>query len=98
VIYHSIMYGQQLDPYSESFEQTIMRLQHFAARVSAAPLQETMVKARILLSSFVHNQAFIRSVDDVFLLAAIILVIALIPVFFLRKRRKISGRHTEMVD
>lgn len=90
IIYHSAMYGQQLNPYSESFNQTIMRLQQFSARVSGGTSGEALTKAKGLLVSFVQNQAFIQAVDDVFLLAAIILVAAVVPVFFLRKRKKIS--------
>jgi DHA2 family multidrug resistance protein len=94
IIYHSGIYGQQVDPNSESLKQTVLHLQHFVARVSGKALHEAALQAKILLGSFIRNQAFIRSVDDVFLLAAITLVVAVIPVFFLHKRKKIlSGKY-----
>ena len=97
-IYHSAIYGQQLNPYSESFKQTTTHLEHFAARVSGVPAHEAAMKAKILLGEFVHNQAFIRAVDDVFLLAAITLVVAIIPVFFLHKRGKLHGVGMKMTE
>jgi len=98
VIYHAATYGQQLNPNSPVYQQTAKHLQHFASRVSGGAIHEAMVKAQILLGSFIHNQAFIQSVDDVFLLAAITLVVAIFPVFFLHKRRKISGAKMEMME
>jgi len=98
IIYHAAIYGQQLNPNSPVYKQTVMHLQHFASHVSGGTIHETMVKAGILLGSFIRNQAFIQSVDDVFLLAAIILVAAIFPVFFLHKRRKISGAKMEMME
>ena len=91
VIYHSTIYGQQLDPLSETLKRTTLNLQYFAARVSGAAINEAALQAKILLGTFIHNQAFIQSVDDVFLLAAITLVASVIPVFFLRKARKMLG-------
>ena len=91
VIYHSAIYGQQLNPRSEIFNQTAMHLQHFATKASGGTAGEAMTKAKALIGSFIHNQSFIRAVDDVFLLAAIVLVAAVIPVFFLHKRPKMFG-------
>lgn len=91
IIYHSAIYGQQLNPDSETFNQTIMRLQHFAVRTTGGTAGEAMTKAKVLIGSFIRNQSFIRAVDDVFLLAAIVLVVAVIPVFFLHKRSKMHG-------
>ena len=98
IIYHAAIYGQQLNPNSPVYEQTVMHLQHFASHVSGGTIHEAMVKAGILLGSFIRNQAFIQSVDDVFLLAAIILIAAIFPVFFLHRRRKFSGAKMEMME
>jgi len=91
IIYHSAMYGQQLNPGSETFNQTAMHLQHFAIRATGGTAGEGMTKAKALIGSFVHNQSFIQAVDDVFLLAAMVLVAAVIPVFFLHRRPKMHG-------
>jgi DHA2 family multidrug resistance protein len=90
VIYHAGIYGQQADPNSASVKQTLLHLQHYVARVSGTAIHETGLQAKIILGSFIRNQAFISSVDDVFLLAAVTLVAAVIPIFFLRRRQKIQ--------
>jgi DHA2 family multidrug resistance protein len=98
IIYHSGIYGQQVGQNSESLKQTVMHLRHFVARVSGTAIHDAGLQAKILLGSFIHNQAFIRAVDDVFLLAAVTLIAAVIPVFFLRRRRKIQGEKIEIVE
>jgi DHA2 family multidrug resistance protein len=98
IIYHTGIYGQQVDPNSETLKQTVVYLQNFVSRVSGAAFHEAGLQAKILLGSFIHSQAFIQSVDDVFLLAAMTLVAAVIPVFFLHKRHKTPGENVEMVD
>jgi len=88
-IYHSAIFGEQTNPYSETTKEISMRLMHFASRVSGGSAGEAAGKAKGLLVSFIHSQAFIQSVDDVFLLAAIVLVASVVPVFFLRRHRKL---------
>ncbi len=88
VIYHAGIYGQQVEPNSESLQRTLLHLQHFVARVSGTAIHEAGLQAKIILGSFVRNQAFISSVDDVFLLAAVTLIAAVIPIFFLRRRQR----------
>jgi DHA2 family multidrug resistance protein len=98
VIYHSTIYGQQLDPLSETLKQTMLHIQYFAARVSGTAINEAALQAKIMLGTFIHNQAFIQAVDDVFLLAAITLVASVIPVFFLRKKRKMLGERVDQLE
>jgi DHA2 family multidrug resistance protein len=50
------------------------------------------------LGQFVGQQAFIQGVDDVFMLAAIIVLVSVIPVFFLRKRRKQDAKALAAMD
>jgi DHA2 family multidrug resistance protein len=90
IIYHSAIYGQQLNPTSETFNQTAMHLRQFAMHATGGTMGDAMTRARALIGSFIHNQSFIQAVDDVFLLAAIVLVAAVIPVFFLHRRPKMQ--------
>jgi DHA2 family multidrug resistance protein len=82
-LYHAELYGQQLDAHSPQFAETLRHLQAFAGRVSGGTVAETAAKAQALVVAFAQQQAFIQAVDDVFLVAAIILVIAMPPILFL---------------
>lgn len=86
-IFHSVTYGQQLSAYSDSFKQTILKLQNFAIQTTGGSYSEGLNKAKALIYTFVQNQAFIQAVDDVFLIAAVIVLFSVFPVFFLRIRK-----------
>jgi DHA2 family multidrug resistance protein len=92
-IFHAVAYGQQLDPYSESFRRTVLKLQGFATQSTGGSFSDALTKAKTLIFSFIQNQAFIRAVDDVFLIASIVALASLVPVFFLRnyKKKRRSG-------
>ena len=61
--------------------------------VTGGTFAQAATKANALIYMYVQNQAFISAIDDVFLLAGGIVLISVIPVFFLRsvKRKKEPG-------
>ncbi len=87
-IFHSVAYGQQLSAHSETFQQTISKLQQFALQSTGGSSSQSLNKAQALVLTFVQNQAFIQAVDDVFLIASIIVLASLVPVLFLRRYKK----------
>jgi len=91
-IFHSAMYGQQIDVSSESFRETIMRLQYFVVNRAGGTTSAALTKAKAQIGSFVANQAFVSAVDDVFLIAAVVVLVATVPVFFLRTHKRKSAR------
>jgi DHA2 family multidrug resistance protein len=97
-IFHSAIYGQQLSAYSDSFKQTILKLQNFAIQTTGGSLSEGLSKTKAIIFTFVQNQAFIQAVDDVFLIASIIVLASVVPALFLRThrgKRRIKPRDTE---
>ena len=90
-IYHTAIYGQQINPYSETFRETTMRLQGHAASTGGGALGQSAAQAKALLGSFVANQAFIQAVDDVFLVAAFVVLIGALPILFIRIRKHKAG-------
>ncbi|MCX6832173.1 MAG: DHA2 family efflux MFS transporter permease subunit [candidate division Zixibacteria bacterium] len=96
-IFHSAMYGQQLDAQSDIYKQTMMRLQQYASHVTGGTVAQASGKAKVLLSSYVQNQAFVQGISDVFLIAGVIVLVSAAPVFFLRVRRKAKTESTTAV-
>jgi DHA2 family multidrug resistance protein len=90
-ILHAAMYDQQMDPSSEKYQQTLMRLQQFAAHRTGGTTATALARAKVEIASFVSNQAFVSAVDDVFMIAGLIVLVSAIPVFFLRVHKR-SGR------
>ncbi len=92
-IYHAAMYGDQLNPYSEAFRQIAGRLGAFAAHVTGTTASVAANQAKAMVGMFVQNQAFVRAVDDVFVLAGITLTVALVPALMLRAHhRRMAGK------
>jgi MFS transporter, DHA2 family, multidrug resistance protein len=97
-IYHTATYGDQINQYSEISRRTFMKLQHFAAYTDGGTFGDAATKAKVMLGQFVGQQAFIQGVDDVFMLAAIIIVISAIPIFFLRSKRRQNTKDLAAMD
>ena len=91
-IFHGQNYAEQLNQYSETFKQTMMQLQYFASQSIGGTVSDSIARAQGLIAAFVQQQAFIQAVDDVFLIASFILIVSVIPVFFLRSHLKKNGR------
>jgi DHA2 family multidrug resistance protein len=87
-IYHAATYGEQIDRYSTPFRQTMMRLQSHAIGAGGGNAAEAAARAGAQIGSFVANQAFIRAVDDVFLSAGVVILLGVVPVLFLRTRKR----------
>jgi DHA2 family multidrug resistance protein len=87
-IYHLATYSRQLDPYSDSFKNTVTKLKFFALHATGGTTDAAIVKAKAQIVSFAANQAFIRAVDDVFLVAGAVVMLGVVPVLFLRTHKK----------
>jgi hypothetical protein len=92
-IYHTARYGEQINPYSDAFKQTVLRLQSHAMHATGGTAADALSKAKAQIGSFVANQAFIRAVADVFLIAGIVILIGVVPVLFLRTHKVPSARN-----
>ena len=87
-IFHAAMYGEQIQPYSEAYQHTIRGLQHFALQATGGTMGDAASKAGALLVMHTEQQAFVSGADDVFRLAFFILLVALLPVLFLRPHHR----------
>jgi MFS transporter, DHA2 family, multidrug resistance protein len=92
-VYHSSIYGQQLDSGSDAFKQTVRQLSNYAIQSSGGTTGQAASKAKVLIYSFVQKQAFISGVSDVFFLAGIIVLISAVPVMMVKtyKHKKGAG-------
>ncbi len=97
-IYHNQTYGEQLNKYSESFQQTITRLEHFVSQTAGGTVSDSISRAQALLMGFVQKLSFIQAVDDVFLVAAFTLLVSMIPVFFLKNYINKNGRRPTSLE
>jgi DHA2 family multidrug resistance protein len=91
-LHHAALYGEQMNAYSDAFQSAVRGLQHFALNAVGGTLGDAATRARAVLVMHVEGQAFVRGVDDVFLVAFWILALSLPPVLFLRRHNVRHGR------
>jgi DHA2 family multidrug resistance protein len=87
MIYHTSMFGQAADAQSAVFQATSMRLQHFVQSMGGGTVAEAASRARALILMHVSQQSFVQAVDDDFFIAAVITLVALVPLLLLRRYR-----------
>ncbi len=92
-IYHAAAYGGQANAYSDTFKQTVMNLQSWAVHSAGSTFSQAAAQAKAQIGAFIADQAFIQAIDDVFLLAGIIIVIGVIPLLLTRTHKRTGFRH-----
>lgn len=92
--FHETVYGQAVNKYSPAVQNALIGLKNFAQQAVGGNSALSAARANALLVYSVSQQAFVSAVDDDFLIAATITFLCVIPVLFLRsKRKKGHGGH-----
>jgi DHA2 family multidrug resistance protein len=91
MIHHATRYGEQINPNSDAFRSTVLRLQGFALQTTGGTRAAALARAQAQIASFVANEAFIRAVSDVFLMAGATVLLGVVPVLLLRTHKVRMG-------
>ena len=89
-IYHTAIYGQMIDQKSAVFSKVISRLTNFSLSSLGGSRDEAVLRAQSLLFSHISKQAFVKAVCDDFLIAAVISMAGVLPLLFLRTRKRLK--------
>jgi len=96
-VFHASIYGQSLDPSSPIFKNTYSRVAgHFVRDFNSAP-GIAGSQAGALIMSEIQKQAFVHAICDCFIIAAIVTLAILVPVFILRAGKKKDSAAEEVV-
>ncbi|HED06104.1 MAG TPA: DHA2 family efflux MFS transporter permease subunit [Ignavibacteria bacterium] len=96
VIFHTAMYSEAVNTSSTAFQQTLYGLKHFVQQSTGGAGNEVILRAKALIVQNVINQAFIQGIADDFLAGAVITILILIPLFFLKYNKK--KRDTQVME
>jgi DHA2 family multidrug resistance protein len=88
MIYHTAMYGQMVDQHSPAFQQATTQLSQFAQQAAGGTPALAAMRAKVIITSHIIQQSFVRAVNDDFLVAAAITVLSVFPIFLLRVHKK----------
>ena len=98
-IYHMSTYGQAVNQQSDAFRQVVGHLVRFSMDAIGGNRAMAAMRANALIASHISTQAFIQAVCDDFLIASIITIAALVPIVFLRvKKKKNASGHAVAMD
>jgi len=87
VIFHSAAYGNTVRQYSPVFRNTISNLHFFSQHASGGSLYQCDARGEAIIINHIMKQAFVSAVNDDFLVAAIITIACLVPIFFLKRKK-----------
>jgi DHA2 family multidrug resistance protein len=90
VIFHSQSYGEGLDQNSPAFKGAMANISNFLVHNAGSTASMAAQQGKFLLMSNISRQAFVQAICDDFLIAAIITLISVIPVFFLKVQKNIK--------
>jgi DHA2 family multidrug resistance protein len=102
VNFHSQMYGGAIQSGSQAFQGVTRNMAYFIQQHGGGSFSTALRQGQSIIMSNIGTQAFIEGVNDDFLLAALISLLAFIPIFLLKSKKKSStaivGEHFEIMD
>ncbi len=93
-IFHTTMYGQAVNTASPVTQNVLFGLRGFAQNVLGSSASLASMRANALLVYNLSQQAFVSAVDDDFLVAALITAACMIPIVFLRYKKRAGEKIT----
>ncbi len=87
-IYHMATYSQVVNPQSDAYRAVAQNLTHFSMNALAGNQTLASMRATSLIASHIATQSFIRAVGDDFMIASMITIAALVPIIFLRVKKR----------
>ncbi len=86
--FHTTIYGQSVVQSSPATQNALLDLGRFAQQTVGGTPALAAMRAQALVGYNLGLQAFVSAVDDDFLVAAAITILCVIPILFLRNRKK----------
>ena len=88
IIYHTQVFGESVQVNSPAFQNVVRNMGHFVQSSMGTVGSVAQSQSQYLLMSHIGKQAFIEGINDDFMLAAIFTFVSLIPVVFLKGKKK----------
>jgi DHA2 family multidrug resistance protein len=98
IIFHSAMFSQATDPSSTAFQHVVYGLRGFVQQSVGGSGNELMMKAKGLILQNLSAQAFVQGIDDDFFAGAMLTILILIPMLFLKYHKRKNAEKIEMSE
>jgi DHA2 family multidrug resistance protein len=97
-IYHMSTYGQAVNPQSDAYRAVAQHLTRFSMNAVGGNQALSAMRANALIASHISTQSFIRAVGDDFMVASVITIVALVPILFLRVKKRQKSEHVVVAE
>lgn len=87
--FHSQVFSQAIQADSQALHNTTQNIAYYLQQHTGASLSGAIKQGQVLIAQHVNVQSFIKGVDDDFLIAAIVTFVGIIPVLFLKTKKKV---------
>ncbi len=98
VIFHTAMYSDTVNPSSAIFHHLTYGLERFVQQSIGGSGSAVALRAKALIAQNLAGQAFIQGIADDFLAGAMLTILILIPLFFLKYHKKTQGAKVEVME
>jgi MFS transporter, DHA2 family, multidrug resistance protein len=88
VNYHAQIFGGALQSNSQVFQNTTRGIANYIQHNAGSSAAVAAKQSQSVLMSHVSSQAFIQGINDDFLIAASITFLCILPIFFMRQKKK----------
>ena len=88
VNFHSQIFGNAIQSGSQDFKNVIANMTYQIQAHAGGSILTAMKQGQSLLVSNISKQAYIQGIDDDFLIAALITILALVPTLILQSKKK----------
>ena len=88
ITYHAQMYGTAIQSTSQQFKNAANGLSLYAQQHLGSNLGTAAQQGKYMIMTHLTKQAYIQGIDDDFWIAAIISIIGLVPVIFMRSKKQ----------
>ncbi|MCX6170303.1 MAG: DHA2 family efflux MFS transporter permease subunit [Ignavibacteriales bacterium] len=87
-IFHITSYGQAVNQYAPATKNIVSELTRYAQHAVGGTNAVSAMRANALVAYHLSQQAFVSAVDDDFFIAALITILCVVPILFLRYKKK----------
>jgi len=92
LIYHTTVYSEAINKYSPAYKYVLDKIYLFAHHTTGGYAGDVLTKSQVLIAKHISDQAYVQAINDDFLIAGIISIFCLIPLFFLKVTRKKNNK------
>ena len=88
--FHTQIYSEEINYTGETYQGITHRLSEFFASVGSDTSESALSQAKHYLIDWLNTEAYIKGINDDFFIGGIITAIAIIPVLFLTRKKKVN--------